>query len=199
MLAFAFLYILKCRLEVVCGSEHFQTESLTLLGVTDKKKDYPSATRLYSQAISLDPTNPTYLSNRAASRMESRIYSLALEDLLAASAIQSKDPQPKTLLRLGKCQLALGLILPAQTTLDQAFKLDPSSVPLQNERARAARIANHITNVKREIENKNWSMVLLGIDAASREIEETPREWKTWKVQALVGKKRYDEAAGMAA
>lgn len=131
--------------------------------------------------------------------MESRIYRLALEDLLAASALQRADPQTKTLLRLGKCQLALGLILPAQTTLDQAFKLNPSNVPLQNERAKAARIANHVANVKREIENKNWSMVLLGVDAASREIEETPREWKTWKVQALVGKKRYDEAAGMAA
>jgi DnaJ family protein C protein 7 len=131
--------------------------------------------------------------------MESRLYSLALEDCLAASALQLRDPQTKTLLRLGKCQLALGLIVPAQQTLDQAFKLDPKSVPVQQERARAARIANHIQNVKREIENKNWSMVLLGIDAAAREVEETPREWRTWKVQALVGKKRYDEAAGMAA
>lgn len=165
----------------------------------DKKKDYPSATRLYTQAISLDPTNAAYLNNRAASRMESRLYRAALEDCLAASALQLKDPQSKTLLRLGKCQLALGLILAAQSSFDQAFKIDPSNKALQVERARTARISNHVGNVKRELENGNWSMVLLGIDAATREIDESPREWRTWKVQALVGKKRYDEAAGMAA
>ena len=37
-----------------------------------KKKDYPSATRLYTQAIALAPTNPAYLTNRAASLMASR-------------------------------------------------------------------------------------------------------------------------------
>lgn len=131
--------------------------------------------------------------------MESRLYGPALEDLLAASALQRAAPQVKTLVRLGKCQLALGLIVPAQSTLDNAFKLDPTNGPLLNERARAARLANHVVNIKREMQGENWSMVILGIDAASREIEETPREWRVWKVQALVGKKRYDEAAAMAA
>ncbi|SCZ93931.1 BZ3500_MvSof-1268-A1-R1_Chr6-3g08998 [Microbotryum saponariae] len=164
-----------------------------------KKKDYPTATRYYSQAISLDPTNPTYLTNRAASRMESRVYTSALEDLLAAAALQAKDPQVKTLLRLGKCQTALGLVSQAQQTLDQAFKMDSTNVGVQNERKKVARIQNALANVKRDLEKKDWSMVLLGIDAAAREVEETPREWRTWKVQALVGKKQYDQAAGMAA
>lgn len=131
--------------------------------------------------------------------MESRLWSQALDDLLAASALQRADPQVKTLLRLGKCQIALGMATQAQMTLDAAFKLDPTNGPLANERGRAARLANHISNVKREMEAENWRMALLGIDAASREIEESPREWRTWKVQALVGLKRYDEAAGMAA
>ncbi|SCV67397.1 BQ2448_5008 [Microbotryum intermedium] len=164
-----------------------------------KKKDYPTATRYYTQAISLDPSNPTYLNNRAASRMESRLYSLALEDLLAAAALQAKDPQVKTLLRLGKCQTALGLVSQARQTLDQVFKMDSTNVSVQNERKKVARIQNCLTNVKRDLEKKDWSMVLLGIDAAAREVEETPREWRTWKVQALVGKKQYDQAAGMAA
>ena len=70
---------------------------------------------------------------------------------------------------------------------------------MQQERARCARIANHVNNVKRELANKNWSMVLLGVDAAAREVDETPKEWRTWKVEALIGKKQYDAAAGMAA
>lgn len=162
------------------------------------KKDYPSATRLYSHAISLDPANPAYLTNRAASYMATKSFSLALADCLKAAQLQSLNPQPKTLLRLARCQLALGLVVQAQQTLDQLLPLDASAQVMQ-ERARCGRIANHVANVKRELAKKDWSMVLLGIDAAAREIEETPREWRLWKVEALVGKKRYDEAAGMAA
>lgn len=164
-----------------------------------KKKDYTNATRLYTQAIALDPKNPAYLTNRAASRMGSRQYQAALDDCLAAAALQAAAPQSKTLLRLARCQLALGRVEPAQQTLDQLLKLDGANPQVQQERARCARIANHVNNVKRELANKNWSMVLLGVDAAAREVDETPKEWRTWKVEALIGKKQYDAAAGMAA
>lgn len=164
-----------------------------------KRKDYPSATRLYSNAIALVPTNPAYLTNRAASLMASRLYSSALADCVAASALQSAAPQPKTLLRLARCQLALGLVLAAQQTLDALLRLDPSNPAVSAERLRAARIDKHVKNVMRERDAKNWSMVLLGIDAAAKEVEQTPREWRTWKVEALVAKKRYDEAASQAA
>lgn len=125
-----------------------------------KSKNYPSATRLYSSAIELVPTNPAYLTNRAASLMASRLYSSALADCVAASALQSKDPQSKTLLRLARCQLALGLVLAAQQTLDQLLKLDPSNPQVGQERLRAARIKTHVDNVVREIDQKNWSMYL---------------------------------------
>lgn len=164
-----------------------------------KKKDYPSATRLYTQAISLSPTNPAYLTNRAASLMGSRSYSAALADCVAATALQSAAPQSKTLLRLARCQLALGLGPAAQQVLDQLLKLDPSNPQVGQERARSARITKHIENCQRERTAKNWSMVLLAVDALAKEVEETPREWRSWKVEALVGKKKYDEASGQAA
>ncbi|KAM0752097.1 TPR-like protein [Meredithblackwellia eburnea MCA 4105] len=180
--------------EKLVRAEEKKAQGNTFFG----KKDYPSATRLYTHAISLDPTNPAYLTNRAASYMATKRYSLALEDCLRAASLQSKDPQPKTLLRLARCQLALGLVVPAQQTLDQLLPLDASPAVMQ-ERARAGRIANHVANIRREMGKKDWSMVLLGIDAAAKETDETPREWRLWKVEALVGKKRYEEAAGMAA
>ncbi|GAA6013940.1 hypothetical protein JCM10207_000179 [Rhodosporidiobolus poonsookiae] len=166
-----------------------------------KRADYPTATRLYTHAISLDPSNASYLLNRAASRMSSKLFSSALEDCLAASALQKNDPQGKTLLRTAKCQLALGLVGPAQQTLHEAFRLEPSNRAIATERARAERVATHVANIKRDLEKKDWSMVLLGVDAAVRECEsdQTPREWRGWKVEALVGKKRYDEASSLAA
>ncbi|GAA5904965.1 hypothetical protein JCM6882_002406 [Rhodosporidiobolus microsporus] len=168
--------------------------------VAYKKGDYPTATRFYTHAIELDPSNASYLLNRAASRMSSKLFSSALEDCLAASALQKNDPQSKTLLRTAKCQLALGLVGPAQQSLHEAFRLDPSNRAVALERARAERVATHVSNIKRDIEKKDWSMVLLGVDAAVRECEsdQTPREWRVWKTEALIGKKRYDEASSMA-
>ncbi|GAA5918729.1 hypothetical protein JCM5296_000538, partial [Sporobolomyces johnsonii] len=171
-----------------------------------KRADYPTATRFYTHAIALDPSNASFHLNRAAARMGSRLFAAALDDCLAAQALQGKapeGPQGKTLLRTAKCQLALGLIGPAQQSLAEAFRLDPSNRAVVSEKARAERIAQHVANVKRSLESGDWSMVLLGIDAAARELEgeggTTPREWRGWKVEALMGKKRYDEAAGLAA
>lgn len=173
--------------------------------VAYKKADYPTATRLYSSAISLDPSNPSFLLNRAAAKMGSKLYSQALEDCLVAQAIQSKTKQGiegKTYLRTAKCQLSLGLIGPSQQSLQEAFRLDPSNRAVITEKSKADRIAGHVAKVKENLDKKDWSMVLLGVDAAVRDLGEgnnTPREWRGWKVEALIGKKRYDEAAGLAA
>lgn len=166
-----------------------------------KRSDYPSATRFYSHAIELDPSNPSYFLNRAAARMGSKLFSAALDDCLAAQGLQKNDPQSKTLLRTAKCQLALGLTSHAQQTLHEAFRLDPSNRAIATEKNRADRVATHVSNIRRDIEKKDWSMVLLGVDAAVRECEAevTPKEWRVWKLEALIGKKRYDEAASLAA
>ncbi|GAA5941990.1 tetratricopeptide repeat protein [Sporobolomyces koalae] len=173
-----------------------------------KKGDYPTATRYYTHAIELDPTNSSYLLNRAAAKMGSGSYSSALEDCLSVQAIQGKDKssdggvQAKTYLRTAKCQLALGLVGPAQQSLQEAFRLEPSNRAIVTERTRADRISGHVERIKDNLDKKDWSMVLLAVDAAVRELGEggsSPREWRGWKVEALVGKKRYDEAAGLAA
>ncbi|GAA5904248.1 uncharacterized protein JCM6883_006424 [Sporobolomyces salmoneus] len=182
-------------------------EKKDLGNVAYKKADYPTATRHYSHAITLDPSNSSFLLNRAAAKMGSKLFSTALEDCLAAQALQSRDKsseggiQSKTYLRTAKCQLALGLIGPAQQSLQEAFRLEPSNRAIVTEKGKADRIAGHVERLKENLEKKDWSMVLLGVDAAVRELGEgsSPREWRGWKVEALVGKKRYDEAAGLAA
>lgn len=157
--------------------------------------------RHYSHAIDLDPSDPAYHLNRAAARMASKLFSAALDDCLAAQALQKNDPQGKTLLRTAKCQLALGLVGPAQQTLHEAFRLEPGNRAVAAEKSRADRVAQHVANIRRDLDRGEWSMVLLGVDAAARECEAdmTPREWRIWKVEALVGKKRYDEASSLAA
>lgn len=176
-------------------------EKKELGNVAYKRADYPTATRFYTHAHSLDPTNPALLLNRAAARMGSKLFSAALEDCLAAHALQLNDPQVKTLVRTAKCQLAVGLVYPALQSLHEAFRLDPANRATAQEKARAERVAAHVDNIQRARERKDWSMVILGVDAAARDAEAsvTPKEWRVWKLEALIGKKRFDDAASLAA
>ncbi|KAL2120295.1 hypothetical protein VTJ04DRAFT_4321 [Mycothermus thermophilus] len=69
-------------------------------------KDYPTAIDYYTQALAIHPTNPIYLSNRAAAHSANRDHEAARADAEAAVAI---DPHyTKAWSRLGLARFALG-------------------------------------------------------------------------------------------
>lgn len=69
-------------------------------------KKYPEAIDLYTQAITLSPTNPIYLSNRAAAYSASGDHSSAAAD--AELAVASDPKYTKAWSRLGLAKFALG-------------------------------------------------------------------------------------------
>ncbi|KAK2755886.1 hypothetical protein FQN54_005682 [Arachnomyces sp. PD_36] len=70
------------------------------------KKDYPSAITKYTEALTISPGNPIYLSNRAAAYSASGNHSRAAQDAEAAS---TSDPKyTKAWSRLGLARFALG-------------------------------------------------------------------------------------------
>ncbi|KAL8847708.1 MAG: hypothetical protein Q9221_007269 [Calogaya cf. arnoldii] len=71
-----------------------------------QQKDYPKAIDLYSKAINLSPTNPIYLSNRAAAYSASHKHTEACAD---AELATSADPKyTKAWSRLGLARFVLG-------------------------------------------------------------------------------------------
>ncbi|KUJ08050.1 TPR-like protein [Mollisia scopiformis] len=70
------------------------------------KKDYPSAIDLYSQALSLVPGNPIFLSNRAAAYSASKDHESARAD--AEAAVEADPKYTKAWSRLGLARFALG-------------------------------------------------------------------------------------------
>lgn len=71
-----------------------------------QQKDYPKAIDLYTKAITLSPTNPIYLSNRAAAYSASHKHSEACAD---AELATSADPKyTKAWSRLGLARFVLG-------------------------------------------------------------------------------------------
>lgn len=169
-----------------------------------KAKRYAEAIQLYTKAMSLDPTLSAAQFNRAAAYMALRRYSEALEDVRAVLASQKSDRQAKTLARLGKIQLAMAQIQPAVSSLEEARSIASSShdaATLKNidaDLSKITRLQGHLASLDREKERGSWGMMIFALDAAQREVEETPLQWKLWRLEALVGRKMFDDAISLA-
>ncbi|KAK3338162.1 hypothetical protein B0H65DRAFT_313638 [Neurospora tetraspora] len=84
-----------------------QAESLKSKGnAAMAQKDYPTAIDFYTQALTLNPGNAIYLSNRAAAHSAARDHESARADAEAAVAIDPK--YTKAWSRLGLARFALG-------------------------------------------------------------------------------------------
>lgn len=71
-----------------------------------QQKDYKTAIEKYTQAIALSPTNPIYLSNRAAAHSASGDHAAAVKD--AEIAVVSDPKYTKAWSRLGLARFAMG-------------------------------------------------------------------------------------------
>ncbi|GAO46691.1 hypothetical protein G7K_0915-t1 [Saitoella complicata NRRL Y-17804] len=89
------------------------------------RRDYPTAISLYTEALTLTPSNPIYLSNRAAAYSQS-----GQQDLAAADAQTAVDIDPKYgkgWSRLGHAKFAAGDAKGAMEAYRRGVEVDPSS------------------------------------------------------------------------
>lgn len=125
-------------------------------------------------------------------------YKSALADCQKAAALQSSAPQAKTLARLARCQIAIGQIDDAQRALSEVLSLDPKNAQALSDQSKIDKIRLDLTNVEREKAKKEWSYVIFGLDSLEKEVELPPLSWRITRVEALLGKKRTEDAASLA-
>ncbi|KAJ8083690.1 Small glutamine-rich tetratricopeptide repeat-containing protein 2 [Marasmius tenuissimus] len=101
-------------------------------------KKYDEAIDSYSQAISLDPSNPIYYSNRAAAYSSKGDHLSAIGD--AELAIATDPKFVKAYHRLGHAQFCLSDYKAAADAFERGLRLDPTNAGLksgfQNAKAR---------------------------------------------------------------
>ncbi|OJD15989.1 hypothetical protein AJ78_03821 [Emergomyces pasteurianus Ep9510] len=89
------------------GAPNEESEKLKSQGnAAMSRKDYATAISLYTQALSIAPSNPIYLSNRAAAYSASGNHAKAVEDAEVAVVVDPK--YVKGWSRLGLARFALG-------------------------------------------------------------------------------------------
>ncbi|KIY64482.1 TPR-like protein [Cylindrobasidium torrendii FP15055 ss-10] len=160
-----------------------------------KAQRYAEAVRLYSEAIELNPSEPAYRTNRAASYMSLKKFRKALDDCQQAAGMQSATPSPKTLLRLARCQAALGLATPALSTLSTIQPQDAAVTQLQKK---INELQSHLANFEAARQRKEWPMARLSLDKCIQSIdadgEEVPSEWRLWRVEIELAKGNWEGA-----
>ena len=58
-----------------------------------KRGDFEKATRIYSECIKNDPTNPMLFGNRSAAYVKNKQFDLALNDGVSAAQLQPSWPK----------------------------------------------------------------------------------------------------------
>jgi DnaJ family protein C protein 7 len=148
-----------------------------------------SITLVCSQNFSTEsnPLEPCYFTSRAAAYIALRRFRPALEDCQVAASLQSSSPSPKTLLRLARCQLALGSSTPALSTIGSILTIEPNNTQAVQLRDVAHQLENHVKDVEQARQKKNWVLSQYSLNKCLDTIEgkggEVPLEWRYWQVE----------------
>jgi DnaJ family protein C protein 7 len=134
----------------------------------------------------MNPNEPSYLTNRAASYMALKKFGLALADCQTAASLQSANPVPKTLLRLARCHLALG---DTPACLAALRDLPDSTPGIQDVRRRAEGLELHLQRFKDAKEKNEWGAARLALEQAVESVEgDVPVQWRCWRVECEVAR-----------
>lgn len=146
-----------------------------------KAKDYDRAIAEYSKAVDADPTNPTYLSNRAAAYMSANKFSQALGDSLQAARL---DPaNEKIQHRLARIYTSLGRPEDALTVYDKL----PNASAADTAAAKRALQCIEMAEKQLTTEDGDGKMALWSIDQAKQTLgfgTPMPRKWQILRAKA---------------
>ncbi|GAV99525.1 protein prenylyltransferase [Lentinula edodes] len=166
--------------------------------VAFKATKYQEAIEHYTKAIEMNPLEPAFLTNRAASYIALKRFRPALDDCQHAATLQSANPSAKTLLRLARCQLALGSPTPAFSTLRSVLALEPKNPTAIQLKSKISELENHMKTFEMAREKKDWGLARLALDKCMQGIEgeagEVPTDWRVWKVELELAKGNLDSA-----
>ncbi|CAG8733860.1 6599_t:CDS:2, partial [Acaulospora colombiana] len=165
--------------------------------VAFKARNYEDAIKLYTEAIA--PSQAAYYANRAAALIATKDFRAALIDCQQARTLQQDAPQVKTLVRLARCQLAIGSPGPALSTLREAQALSTeTNRDLWNFKTNAETMQRHLDSIAKARGTGDWTTASAALEAARKMLEgdakHAPTEWRCWSVEFRMARKDWNGA-----
>ncbi|KAF9012151.1 TPR-like protein [Hymenopellis radicata] len=144
-------------------------------------------------AEEIDPiTRAEQIKEQGNAAFRTKKYAEAIDfytQAIAAATLQSRSPSTKTLLRLARCQAALGLATPALSTLNTIHPQDDAVLQL---RKKLNDLEGHLRNFESSRKKKDWGMARLSLEKCEQCIEaegdEVPTDWRMWRVELELAK-----------
>ncbi|KAJ1027663.1 hypothetical protein NDA16_002002 [Ustilago loliicola] len=177
------------------GNQHFSA------------KEYSKAIDAFTRAYQLDPTDSTFLTNRAAAKMSLKMYKQALSDCQLAKDVQAKQSpdgvaQPKTLIRLARCHLYLGNPSGALSVLnpvvDSADLDDATRKQAAQLQKQANSVADHLASFQSLSSQGDWSVAGFALDQAQQHAGisegDVPLTWRIMRATVHLHKNNLDQA-----
>lgn len=135
------------------------------------------------------------MTNRAAAYMAIKRFKAALADCQSASFLQSSAPQSKTLIRLAKCHLAVGSPSACLLTIQQALALDPKDKTALECKTKAEVMQGFLERFESSKKLKDWGQAKWALEKAVEECEgDQPIQWRIWRVEVDIARKKWDDA-----
>jgi len=125
-------------------------------------------------------------------------FKLALADCQQAASLQTDSPSAKTLIRLARCQTALGSLTAALSTIRAVLGLEPTnSVALQLQ-MKVSQLESHQANYLASMKKREWTLARLALDQCFKGIEgeggEIPTEWRIWRIELELARGNWERA-----
>lgn len=150
-------------------------------------------------AAELAPSEPTYLTNRAAAYMAQKKFKPALADCQQAAALQADAPSVKTLTRLARCQLSTGSTAPALSTLRSVLELEPKNAAALQLQKKVLELEAHLRNFEGAKARGEFAMARLALEKCIQTMDaeggDIPIQWRLWRVELELARGSWDNAS----
>ncbi|KAJ3503313.1 hypothetical protein NMY22_g18290 [Coprinellus aureogranulatus] len=117
----------------------------------------------------------------------------------------SSSPPPnkpmivKTLLRLARCQFAVGSISHASSSLTRLLSMEQGNQQAKQLQQKISGVEGHIKNFEKAYQARDWGMARLALDKCTQAIDaeggQCPSEWRVWKVELELARGDFDSAS----
>lgn len=144
---------------------------------------------IYIQSA-LDPTVPTFYTNRAVAHMKLRDHVTALRDFTSASSMTTYTPTARQLIHIARCRFLLGSPSAALPAVRDSLVLQPLNVDAQVLQRRVLEADGHMEDYRSARVRGHWRMAKVAQEGCLRvyaqEDSDAPVEVQCWGIELLI-------------